>query len=143
MIIIQENRLEEAIAVSRKIPEFDHPYEIDEYQKRLAADPFILIAVEDDQPVGFKIGYNRFGDGSFYSWMGGVLSSFRRKGIADQLADYQENWAKKNGFTSICLKTRRKYKAMIAFSLKRGFVILKEIEKISPEETRVWMRKDL
>ncbi len=143
MITIHENQLKDAIAVSRQILEFDPPYEIDEYQKRLTTEHLILTAIDHHSPVGFKIGYDRFGDGSFYSWMGGVLPEFRRKGIAGQLAHYQEDWAREKGFTSICLKTRRKHLKMITFLLKRGFVISEEIKKIPIEETRVWMIKEL
>ena len=34
-------------------------------------------------PIGFKVGYER--DGYFYSWMGGVLSDYRKKGVAQNL----------------------------------------------------------
>jgi len=143
MITIKENTLEDAVIISKQIAEFDIPYTIDEYQKRLQGNHLILTAYVDDLPEGFKIGYQRNGDGSFYSWMGGVLGKHRNQGIAGELANYQENWAKNNGYTSIRLKTRKKHEAMKAFSLKRGFIITEEIAKIPEEETRIWMEKQL
>ncbi len=143
MITINENHLEDAVYISKHITEFDQPFEIDEYQIRLKKNHFILTASLHNKPVGFKIGYDRFEDGSFYSWMGGVLLEYRKQGIAEMLADYQENWARENSYTSIRLKTRKKYKAMIAFSLKRGFKILNKIAKIPVEESRIWMEKQL
>ena len=142
-IKIKIGRLEDAVDLAHQIPEFDNPYNIDEYKKRLLSDHLVLTAHIEYEIVGFKIGYDRFNDGSFYSWMGGVLPENRNQSIAEMLADYQENWAKKNGYSSIRLKTRKKHEAMLSFSKKRGFVITKEIAKIPKEESRTWMEKQL
>ena len=142
-IKIKIGRLEDAVDLAHQIPEFDNPYNIDEYKKRLLSDHLVLTAHIENEIVGFKIGYDRFNDGSFYSWMGGVLPENRNQSIADMLADYQENWAKNNGYSSIRLKTRKKHEAMLSFSKKRGFVIIKEIAKIPKEESRTWMEKQL
>ena len=142
-IKIKIGRLEDAVDLAHQIPEFDNPYNIDEYKKRLLSDHLVLTAHIENEIVGFKIGYDRFNDGSFYSWMGGVLPENRNQSIAEMLADYQENWAKKNGYTSIRLKTRKKHEAMLSFSKKRGFVITKKIAKIPKEESRTWMEKQL
>ena len=129
--------------LSFKIPEFNSPYEIKEYKKRCAGKHLALIAEIDNQPVGFKIGYDRFKNGSFYSWMGGVLPKFRRMGVAYFLANFQEKWAAENVFNSIILKTRKKHDEMIAFSLNRGFIIIEETQITPVEETRIWMEKSL
>ena len=142
-IKIKIGRLEDAVDLAHQIPEFDNPYNIDEYKKRLLSDHLVLTAHIENEIVGFKIGYDRFIDGSFYSWMGGVLPENRNQSIAEMLADYQENWAKKNNYASIRLKTRKKHEAMLSFSKKRGFVITKEIAKIPKEESRTWMEKQL
>ena len=142
-IKIKIDRLEDAVDLAHQIPEFDNPYNIDEYKKRLLSDHLVLTAHIENEIVGFKIGYDRFNDGSFYSWMGGVLPENRNQSIAEILADYQENWAKINGYASIRLKTRKKHEAMLSFSKKRGFVITKEIEKIPKKESRTWMEKQL
>tara|TARA_B100000809_G_C14999854_1_gene481155 strand:- start:24 stop:461 length:438 start_codon:yes stop_codon:yes gene_type:complete len=142
-IKIKIDRLEDAVDLAHQIPEFDNPYNIDEYKKRLLSDHLVLTAHIENEIVGFKIGYDRFNDGSFYSWMGGVLPENRNQSIAEILANYQENWAKINGYASIRLKTRKKHEAMLFFSKKRGFVITKEIAKIPKEESRTWMEKQL
>jgi ribosomal protein S18 acetylase RimI-like enzyme len=82
----------------------------------------ILVAEEDGQIIGYKTGYEK---GEFYSWTGGVLPEHRRKGIASQLADAQEKWAKKQGFKTVWFKTDNRYKPMMIFALKRGFDIVK------------------
>lgn len=140
---IYQGTFRECVAISKNIPEFDSPYDLVEYKKRCYGIHLTFIAEIHHKPVGFKVGYDRFQDGSFYSWMGGVLPDFRNQGIANALADHQENWAKENGFNSVNLKTRKKHKAMIQFSLNRGFVITEEIEMKPVEETRVWMEKSL
>ena len=143
MIHIREGAFQECVDLSSKIPEFNSPYKIEEYKKRCAGKYLVLIAEIDNQSVGFKIGYDRFNNGSFYSWMGGVLPKFRRMGVAYSLANFQEKWATKNEFSSILLKTRQKHDGMIAFSLNRGFIITEETQLTPTEETRIWMQKSL
>jgi len=141
LIHIREGAFQECVDLSSKIPEFNSPYKIEEYKKRCAGKYLVLIAEIDNQSVGFKIGYDRFNNGSFYSWMGGVLPKFRRMGVAYSLANFQEKWATKNEFSSILLKTRQKHDGMIAFSLNRGFIITEETQITPTEETRIWMQK--
>ncbi len=143
MIHICEGSFQKCVDLSSKIPEFNSPYKIEEYKKRCAGKYLALIAEIDNQLVGFKIGYDRFKNGSFYSWMGGVLPRFGRMGVAYSLANFQEKWADENGFSSILLKTRKKHDEMIAFSLNRGFIITEETQIILDEETRIWMEKSL
>jgi len=140
---IKEDSLNEAYEVSLKIPEFSSPYKIDEYQQRLnKKNHLVLIAFDnsDRKVVGFKVGYELSPD-IFYSWMGAVLPEYRRHGIAESLADYQEDWACKRHYKIIQMKTREKHKAMIAFSLRRGFIIKSRINNQSPAETRLIMEK--
>ncbi|SVA20794.1 uncharacterized protein METZ01_LOCUS73648 [marine metagenome] len=130
--------------VSTNIPEFDDPYEISEYSKRLNSTVhLILTAYDDHNPIAFKIGYHRHSDGSFYSWMGGVLPNYRRKGIANNLADHQEAWAKKKSYNSIKVQTRSKHNAMLTLLINRGFQITNRNEKISNSNTHIWMSKPL
>jgi len=143
LIHIRVGAFQECVDLSSKIPEFNSPYKIEEYKKRCARESLVLIAEIDNQLVGFKIGYDRFKNGSFYSWMGGVLPKFRRKGVAYSLANFQEKWAAENEFSSILLKTRKKHDEMIAFSLNRAFIITEETQIIPAEETRIWMEKSL
>ena len=141
---ILEGKLDDAVMVSANVQEFDDPYKIPEYSKRLDSNThLILTAYNDHNPIAFKIGYQRHFDGSFYSWMGGVLLNYRRKGIANNLADYQETWAKKNGYNSIKIQTREKHKAMLTFAINREFQITNKIEKTSGFNTRIWMNKPL
>lgn len=141
---IKERRLKDAFPLSLRIPEFERPYPEKEYHRRLTGvNHLILVAYLDGKPAGFKIGYERDADGSFYSWMGGVPPVFRGRDIARRLARYQETWARERGYRSIRLKTRNKHKAMLCFALGDGFRITGFIPKNPPEESRIIMEKTL
>lgn len=142
IIKIQEDNLETVVAISKKIPEFHNPHELATYQERLKNVPSItLVAYVNDIPAGFKVGYERAG--YFYSWMGAILPKFRRLGLARQLAEHQEFWAKKNGYPHVTFKTRNRLKPMLIFALSRGFDIIEIQPKDSIEEHRIILRKNL
>ena len=138
--IIREGSIDEVVTLSKQIPEFIDPHAAEEYHKRLDGVPhLILIATVENEIAGFKVGYER--DGSFYSWMGGVLPRFRKMGIAQQLADFQENWAKREAYTTITFKTRNHHKGMLIFAIKNGFQIVGFKEKEKVETHRILLRK--
>jgi predicted GNAT superfamily acetyltransferase len=141
---IEMGSIEEAVQLSMQIPEFADPHPAIEYYNRLSGKKhLILIAYEDDKPVGFKVGYDKEGDGSFYSWMGGVLPAYRQQQVAKQLAQMQEEWARENGFNSIRFKTRNRHKAMLVFALKNRFQIIAVEPRETVEEYRIVLEKRL
>ncbi|HMQ46287.1 MAG TPA: GNAT family N-acetyltransferase [Saprospiraceae bacterium] len=141
-ILIREGSIEEAVSVSRQIPELKAPYPPHVYEKRLLDTPhLILIALADLQLVGFKVGYER--ERAFYSWMGGVIPAYRQQGIALSLAETQERWAKQQGYESIFFKTRNTHRAMLIFALKNGFQIIDFEKKDLETDNRIWLRKVL
>lgn len=56
-----------------------------------------LLAVENEDIIGFKIGYTH-PDGIFYSWLGGVHEKKRGQGIASQLMRWQHEHLQALGF---------------------------------------------
>lgn len=82
-----------------------------------------VVAYNESEPVGFKIGYP-YDQDTFYSWIGGVLPQFRKQGIAMQLAILQEDYAKKRGFDKLRTKSMNAYKPMMILNLKNGFSII-------------------
>ncbi|MFD2037328.1 GNAT family N-acetyltransferase [Belliella marina] len=144
IIKIRQGSIEEVVSLSRRVTEFYQPYSEKTYEDRLKDIPhLILIAEVDGELVGFKVGYQRDSPQVFYSWMGGVLASHRRKGIATMLADGQEQWARNQGYLKIYFKTRNKLTKMLHFGLNRGFMIVDLIKKDKVEEYRVVMEKVL
>lgn len=140
--VISISDIATAVAASKRIPEFQNPPEAAEYEKRLKDTPhLILVAFDGNRPIGFKVGYER--DGEFYSWMGGVLPSYRRRNVALRLAQTQEEWARKQGYRSVTFKTRNQHKNMLLFALKRGFNVVGFKEKGDVMTNRILLRKVL
>lgn len=144
-VTIRAGTIAECVAISKQIPEFTTGnYEEKTYEERLFNTRFlILVALDQETPVGFKVGYERDADGSFYTWLGGVLPTYRKLHIAQRLADIQEEWALKQGYNAIVLKTRNRFKAMLVFALKSGFCIEKVEVKENIENYRIILRKKL
>ena len=143
-ITIKQGSIEQVVNLSMQIPEFNNPHQYSEYEKRLTNIPhLIVIAHIKNKAVGFKVGYQRENDGSFYSWMGGILPGFRKQGIARLLADYQEDWARKQGYTKVKMKTRNRLKPMLFFALGNGFNIIGVDEAESVDENRIHLEKRL
>ena len=103
----------------------------------------ILIAEIENTVVGFKAGYEQQHDGSFYSWMGGVLPEFRGKSIARKLADHMEEWAMEKKYSKIKMTTRNKNKAMLIFAISNGFNLTSIDERKPIGENRLFLEKVL
>jgi predicted GNAT superfamily acetyltransferase len=143
LVICRETQAENALKVLHAIPEFEGTFTISCLNELLKTDPVILVAYSENGPAGCKMGYDRFKDGSFYSWLGGVVPEFRNTGIAQKLNDEMEKIAKEKGYSSIIFKSRNKFKAMLQFALKNGYNMVGFEEKENISESRIILRKDL
>ena len=140
--VIEEGHLDAVELLLGRVPEFDIPPTIDDIRFRIKDVPhLILTAHAEGLPVGFKIGYNR--DGRFYSWLGGVDARFRQQGIASHLADYQEQWARKQGYKTIWMKTRNRFPQMLLMATQRGFRITSLHPRDEIGEHRIVLEKSL
>lgn len=144
-VTIRRGTVAECVAISQQIPEFaDGIYDEKTYESRLFnIKSLILVALDGSTPVGFKVGYQRDNDGSFYSWMGGIIPDYRKLHIAQKLADEQETWALAEGFNAIVFKTRNSLKGMLIFAIKNGFCIEAVEQKDAIEDYRIILRKKL
>jgi ribosomal protein S18 acetylase RimI-like enzyme len=138
---IKKGTIKTVVELSRQIPEFSKPHDEEEYEKRLKNTPHLVLVAYDAAPIGFKVGYER--EGNFYSWMGGVLPNYRNKGVAQQLADEQEAWAKQHNYPHVTFKTRNHHRAMLLFALKNGFQIIGFEKRADIAENRILLRKFL
>ena len=142
--LIRKGRIEEVVTLCHFIPEFGAIYDISEFRRRLEGVPhLILIAEVAGRLAGFKVGYEREQDGSFYSWMGGVLPVFREQGIATLLADQQEAWARDRGYWAVRFITRNRFRYMLNFALSRDFDIIAVEVAEQKFDYRIWLEKDL
>ncbi|TRX55959.1 GNAT family N-acetyltransferase [Fulvivirga sp. M361] len=143
-VTIYQGTIKEVVNLSLQVPEFKNSYPEEEYITRLKSKKsLVLVASYNGKPAGFKVGYDKDEDGSFYSWMGAVIPSFRKLGVAQKLADYQENWAIKNGYDRIRLKTRNYLKPMLIFALQNDFNIINVISYPRVRDNRIVLEKEL
>jgi predicted GNAT superfamily acetyltransferase len=78
---------------------------------------------QDGALLGFKLGYAR-GEGTFYSWLGGIHPSIRRQGVGSRLMQLQHAWARERGYAFVETRTRTANNAMIVLNLQSGFRIV-------------------
>ena len=143
-VTILEGTIDDVVAISSQIPEFIDPYPSEEYHLRLKGkEHLILVAKYNDELAGFKVGYNKENDGSFYSWVGAVLPKFRKLGTAQALLEEQVRWASSKQYRSIRFKTRNHLKPMLIFGLKNGFDIIEVIQYPEVREHRIVLEKIL
>jgi len=83
----------------------------------------ILVAIENDQVVGYKIGYQDRKT-RFYSWLGGVYTEYRSQGIASELMLRQHEWCKNQGYSVIRTQTKNTWRSMLILNLRHGFDII-------------------
>ncbi|EOV1174635.1 N-acetyltransferase family protein [Vibrio fluvialis] len=134
---IRLGTLAEAAQVVHEIGEFIRKETVETLAQRLAGKrDLILIAEEDGQLLGFKIGYELDSE-TFYSWFGGVSSLARNRGVAQQLLDAQEQWVAEQGYGKLTVKSRNQFPAMLRLLLRNGYLI-ENFEKIeSLAESRI------
>ena len=89
---IREGSLSEVVTVVTEIDEFIVKENEQSLAQRLEGKRhLILVAEQQGQILGFKIGYELDSD-TFYSWFGGVSPKARNLGVAQKLLDVQESW---------------------------------------------------
>ncbi|MEX1054655.1 MAG: GNAT family N-acetyltransferase, partial [Rhodothermales bacterium] len=84
-------------------------------------DLMILLALVDNVPAGFKIGYreNRF---TYYSAKGGVLPEYRRQGLARKMLYFMMAEARVRGYIRFAFDTfPNRDRGMTVLGLNEGF----------------------
>lgn len=143
---IREVPLADIIKMHERIPEFatQFPYTIETFRERTEGKKVLaIIAFIDGEAAGYVVGYDRDGDGSFYCWMAGVDPNHRRKGILSALMDYQREWAKKQGFKVLKIKTRNNRREMLGFLVKSGFHFMEVTPHDHINDHRIHLQSDL
>lgn len=126
-----------------QIPEFAPHYPIARFYERLNDRPHLILQANfEGKAAGFKIGY-KFDEGIFYSWVGGVLPMYRRKGIAQALADNMETWLHQHQYHTLRMKTHNQFKKMLLFAIRNGFQITNIEEKETIALNRILLEKEL
>lgn len=118
-------------------------YKLDFFKERIHQKEDLVIALcySDLNLVGFKIGY-KYTDTTFYSWVGGVLPSFRQNGIAKKLAELQLKKVLEKGYTRLRTKSTNRFKPMMILNLKNGFDII-QVYTNDSGQTKIVFEKDI
>ena len=103
-------------------PDFIDAYVLDRLPT-VAGLAMVAARGPDGALLGFKLGYAR-GEGIFYSWLGGIHPSIRRRGVGRQLMRRQHDWAQEQGYAFVETRTRAVNNAMIILNLQSGFQIV-------------------
>ena len=92
---------------------------------RLASMPnaTLQVARANADLVAFKLGY-AIGRTRYLSWLGGVASAHRARGIARALLDRQHVWAKATGYNAIETGTTKDNRATLRLNLSAGFEVI-------------------
>ena len=101
---------------------FDTPLSEEIVSKELEGrkDILALFAFSQDVCFGYKVGFMQSSE-IFYSWIGGVVPSHRRLGIATRLMEIQHSTAKAMSYKFVRTSTRNKYREMLLLNIKFGF----------------------
>ncbi len=106
-------------------------------------DLLILLARVNGMPAGFKIGYRENGR-TFYSAKGGVLSEYRRQGIARQLLYVMMDWARQRGYKRFAYDTfPNRHPGMTVLGLTEGFRVTRADYNTFYRDYRLRLEKDL
>ena len=103
-------------------PDFTDAYLLDRLPK-VTGLALVAVRGSDGALLGFKLGYAR-GEGTFYSWLGGIHPSIRRQGVGRRLMERQHAWARERGYAFVETRTRTANNAMIILNLQSGFQIV-------------------
>lgn len=99
-------------------------YKLEFFKERILQkeDGLMVLCFQQEKLIGFKIGY-QYNKVTFYSWVGGVLPEYRKKGVARRLAKLQELKVKEKGYQKLRTKSMNRFKPMMILNLKNGFDI--------------------
>jgi ribosomal protein S18 acetylase RimI-like enzyme len=143
MINYRTGTLDEVLAVDSQIPEFDGRTNKQKLDERLKnRQHLVLIAEASQQPIAYKLGY-ALSDSEFYSWLGGVIPSYRKQGIATKLREAQEALAVENNYQVLSVKSMNRYPAMLQLLISSGYHISGYEDKGDTDSSKICFYKKL
>ncbi|MFC1534782.1 GNAT family N-acetyltransferase [Thermodesulfobacteriota bacterium] len=121
---IRNCSFEEILYIHSRIPEFKTISDIEYFTRRIGTNKYLSLAAEiSNELVGYKLGY-WLDSTRFYSWLGGVIPSQRRQGVAEVLLRYQEGDVCVAGGKTILVKSMNKYRGMLIMLISNGYQIV-------------------
>ena len=123
IIIADEKLLPQAVELYNSI--FRPKREVDYFKRRFLGryNVLTLIARMDDRPVGLWVGFE-LKPGMFYHWMGATKPEVRRQGVARQLHEAQQAWAKDHGYEYVRCECMNHQREFVHFAVSIGYDIV-------------------
>ena len=123
IIIADDKLLPQAVELYNLV--FRPKREVDFFKRRFMGryNALTLIARYGDRPVGMWVGFE-LKPGMFYHWLGGVLPDARRQGVARQLQEAQQAWAKDHGYEYVRCECMNHQRELIHFAMTMGYYIV-------------------
>lgn len=97
----------------------------DDLINKMRSKPKLLVitAMDGTNVIGYKIGYE-LDNNKFYSWLGGVDTNYRKRGIASDLMEKQHQYLREIGYNIVQTKTMNKWRSMLVLNIKNGFDVI-------------------
>ena len=121
---------------------FDEPYSREKIEREASVKHKLigLVAYEDDDPVGYKVGYE-LKSSLFYSWLGGVLPAYRNQGIASALMQRQHVIIADMGYKAVRTHTHNKFREMLILNIRFGFDVVGVMKESANPDTTIVLDK--
>lgn len=99
--------------------------DVEQFRRRFRGryNVLMLLARLGERPVGFFLGFE-LKPTVFFAWFYGVLSDFRRQGVATQLMDAVHSWARQNEYESIRFECHNQHRPMLHLAIALGYDIV-------------------
>lgn len=141
---IKDEDWEKIAQIHAMIPEFGNDPGADHYRERCAGHDFIAMAAyAGNEAAGYVVAYDRYGDGSFYCWMAGVVPAHRKGGALTALMRDLEDRARRAGYTAIRIKTRNDKTAMLRWLVANGYMFTAIDVRAPLSGTRLHLQKTI
>jgi GNAT superfamily N-acetyltransferase len=99
-------------------PPQDEPYFERRFQGRTNVS--MMVAEVDDKPVGIASGYE-LRPATYFCWFCGVLTDVRRMGVATQLIQAQQAFAKDNGYQMVRFECQNQHRPVLHLAISEGY----------------------
>jgi GNAT superfamily N-acetyltransferase len=95
------------------------------FERRLQGrhNALILLAQVEKQPAGFAVGYE-LKPSTFYCWLIGVLSDYRRAGVATQIMEAMAAWAADNEYQVVRFECFNQQRPMLHLAITQGYDVV-------------------
>ncbi|WP_323813107.1 GNAT family N-acetyltransferase [Cellvibrio sp. NN19] len=120
---IRTASLSELLILHNQIDELSPIANSDYFAERIGDKIYLALVAEiEGVLVGYKLGY-WLTESIFYSWLGGVHPTHRKKGIAKQLLLEQERQVFEAGGTEVRVKSMNQFRSMLLLLIAQEYEI--------------------